>query len=158
MASFVILDFFPLQRLNQIIWQMTFGKTLGWILIPISICMQNVIEMNVQEIGPVLLLSEFGPWQNHDRWQMAFDTLLNMNNFTKFHQKFSHASRTHVTYENMMSHVWTYVKMLFKSNNYVTYDIICPIYCYIRKFVVSKYILLTNMRYVLSELMLHTKL
>ena len=54
---------------------------------------------------------------------------LNINDFAKFHRKISHASRTYVTYENMMSYVQTFSQT----------------WCYIRK---------CNM----SDLVLHTKM
>ena len=115
MASFFILEFLPRQILDQIGWKMLFGKTLSWSL-SISMCMQNVIEIfqKVLEIEPVLLLSEFGPWQSLDRWQMAFWQslgldLLNINDFAKFHRKISHASRTYVTYEKLMSELMLHV-------------------------------------------------
>ena len=57
MAIFFTLDLLPRQSIDQIVWKMTFGKTLGWSL-SISMSMQNFIEIfqKVQEIGPVLLL------------------------------------------------------------------------------------------------------
>ena len=41
-------------------------------------CMQHFVYIfrTVQEIGPVLLLSEFRPHQSLDQWQMAFDNPL----------------------------------------------------------------------------------
>ena len=63
---------------------------------------------------------------------------------------FSYASRTYVTCKNMLSYVRTYVtheNMMFLVQNDVTYEnVICPIYCYIRKWVMSNYMLHTNMR------------
>ena len=74
MASFFILQFYLGKASTKSQEKMTFGKTLGWSL-SISMRMQTFIEIfqKVQEIGPVLLLSEFGSWQSLDRWQMTFD-------------------------------------------------------------------------------------
>ena len=64
-------------------------------------------------------------------WQSLGLDLLNINDFAKFHRKISHASRTYVTYENMMSYVRAYVtheNMMFLVKNDVTYEnVMCPI-------------------------------
>ena len=56
--------------------------------------------------------------------------------------------QTYVTYENGICS-----NLCFEQK----YDVLCLILCYIRKCVMSEYMLHTNMKYVLSELMVHTK-
>ena len=62
-------------------------------------------------------------------WQSLGLVLLNIDDFAKFHRKLPHASRTYVTYENVMSYAQTYVthENMFLVENDVTYEnVICP--------------------------------
>ena len=72
-------------------------------------CMHNFIEIlqKVQEIGPVLLLSEFGPWQT-----LVLD-LLNINCFWKFHRNTLQEPMLHTKILCLMSELTLHIKICF---------------------------------------------
>ena len=118
------------------VWKMTFGKTSGWSL-SIWMCMQNFTEIfqNIQEIGPVLLLSEFGPRQNLHRRQMAFDN------------PFVYIVSISMIMRNFMKLCYTH-----------KYDLLCPNLCYTWKYDVFSQKWCYIRKCGMSELMLHTKM
>ena len=69
---------------------------------------------------------------------------------------------TYVARENMMSHVRTCVAYkMCNVRTYVTHEyaiIFCRNLCYMRKCVMSEHKLYTNMRCILPDLLLHTKI
>ena len=146
---------------------MKFGKTLDWSL-SISMCMQNLSKYS-KRFKKLCQFYFIRIWTSVKLrpmatgiWQSLGLDFVNINHYAKFNQKIPtrfkslcYTRKYDVSCPNLCN-TWKYGVL---SQNDVTYEnVICLNLCYIRKCVMSKHMLHTNMRCVLSELMLRTKM